>query len=405
MPRILLANELGGGLGHVVRMGQVAAALRRHGATVHIAARRWSLAVLPPGERHAAIPAPGLARSTRGDLNAFNYAELLARVGYSDGAALAEHVAAWRRVVEDADPHLVVSDFAPGALLAARILGLPAATVGTGFALPPRQTPLPSFRPWMTPPLDRMAMHEREVLAAVNAVMESAGAANIGTLADLLHTGRDVLCTFAEFDHYGEHRNQAHQGDLAVGPIFGEAAEDPGGAEALGGGILAYLSPDSPALECLAGAAEGIGLPILAIAPGLSDAEAKARSRTGITVRATTLPLAAVLAASRAVVCHGGMGLVSRALLAGRPLVMVPRNPEQLGTAHRVVAAGYGLILAEHDAGIAMAATVRRAVDQPTLTAAAGAFAERHRGYDPATTADTVAGTLVDYARNFGGTR
>lgn len=128
MPRILLANELGGGLGHVVRLGPVVAALRRYGATVHIAARRWSLAVLPPGERHAAIPAPGLARSALGDLNAFNCAEFLARVGYSDGAALAEHVAAWRRVVGNADPYLVVSDFAPGALLAARILGIPAAS-------------------------------------------------------------------------------------------------------------------------------------------------------------------------------------------------------------------------------------------------------------------------------------
>ncbi len=106
-----------------------------------------------------------------------------------------------------------------------------------------------------------------------------------------------------------------------MGPIFGEAVDSLGDAEGPSSIILAYLSPDSPALGCLAGAAS----------------------------------------------C--------------------------------------GMILAEHDAGIAMAATVRRAVDQPAMTAAASAFAERHRGYDPAMTTDTVAGTLVDYVRNFGGSR
>ena len=46
-------------------------------------------------------------------------------------------------------PQVVVADYAPTALLAARACGIPRVTVGTGFALPRLSDPLPALRPWV----------------------------------------------------------------------------------------------------------------------------------------------------------------------------------------------------------------------------------------------------------------
>jgi MGT family glycosyltransferase len=53
----------------------------------------------------------------------------------------------------------------------------------------------------------------------------------------------------------------------------------------------------------------------------------------------------AVLARAACVVCHGGMGIVQKALAAGVPLVVVPVGRDQLETARRVEVAGAGVRL------------------------------------------------------------
>lgn len=53
----------------------------------------------------------------------------------------------------------------------------------------------------------------------------------------------------------------------------------------------------------------------------------------------------AVLQRAACVVCHGGMGIVQKALAAGVPLVVVPVGRDQLETARRVEVAGAGVRL------------------------------------------------------------
>lgn len=54
--------------------------------------------------------------------------------------------------VTSVEAALVIADHAPAALLAARTLGLPAATLDSGFSVPPPETPFPSLRPWLAVP-------------------------------------------------------------------------------------------------------------------------------------------------------------------------------------------------------------------------------------------------------------
>jgi len=115
--RILFAWELGGNLGHVMRMRTVARALRERGHDVSLHKE--------PSPRSSA---PDLPREPA------SYPEILLHYGFADPAALTDGVRRWRSLYAQAAPDLIVFDHAPTALLAARGLGIPRVLLGTGFA-------------------------------------------------------------------------------------------------------------------------------------------------------------------------------------------------------------------------------------------------------------------------------
>jgi UDP:flavonoid glycosyltransferase YjiC (YdhE family) len=98
----------------------------------------------------------------------------------------------------------------------------------------------------------------------------------------------------------------------------------------------------------------------------------------GVSVNApanvTLLPSAphdAVMKEVSLVVTHGGHGTVSRALLHGLPLLVMPMGRDQGDIAARVEACGVGLILAPTAAETEIAAAISRLIERPQFRAAA----------------------------------
>jgi MGT family glycosyltransferase len=88
----------------------------------------------------------------------------------------------------------------------------------------------------------------------------------------------------------------------------------------------------------------------------------------------TLLPSAphdAVMKEVSLVVTHGGHGTVSRALLHGLPLLVIPMGRDQGDVAARVEACGVGLTLARTAAETEIAAAINRLIDGPQFRAAA----------------------------------
>jgi UDP:flavonoid glycosyltransferase YjiC (YdhE family) len=83
-------------------------------------------------------------------------------------------------------------------------------------------------------------------------------------------------------------------------------------------------------------------------------------------------PHSAILPHAAAVVTHGGHGTVVKALAAGVPLLVLPMGRDQLDNAARVVAQGAGLQLKPGAGSAAIAAGVRRLLDEPAHREAAG---------------------------------
>lgn len=59
----------------------------------------------------------------------------------------------------------------------------------------------------------------------------------------------------------------------------------------------------------------------------------------------TNVDLEQGLASAEMLVCHGGHGTVMEALLHGRPVIVLPSNPEQLEIGHRLEKMGLGLLV------------------------------------------------------------
>ena len=136
--KVLYAWEIGEDLGHVTQFLPLAFELRRRGHDVVTALRE-----LPRAEeiigRHGItmLQAP----IWQGELLdppqlPISYAEILFFYGYLDASRLVAMIKAWVALISLVGPDIIIADHAPTALIAARVLGIPRATMGAGFFHP-----------------------------------------------------------------------------------------------------------------------------------------------------------------------------------------------------------------------------------------------------------------------------
>ena len=205
MATILLAWELGGGLGHLMRLRPLAEGLVKRGHRVVAIVRDLSRA----GDFFSdpamiRLQAPFKTPSGRDIEPTCTFAQSLHNCGFGDGRALMGLANAWRNLYETFRPDLILFDHSPTALLAAQ--AYPAARralVGTGFASPPDITPLPNLRTWHDPDWPQLQIHEREVLANLNTVLANWKLPPLERASLLYQTvDENFLLTFRELDFY-----------------------------------------------------------------------------------------------------------------------------------------------------------------------------------------------------------
>lgn len=374
-----MAWELGGHLGHLTRLRPVAKALDTRGHTVSFALRdvMGGRAVLPPALGRV-FQAP-LAINTA-PRPAWTMADVLLACGYGHSPGLAGLVAAWQSLIEASGCGVVIADHAPTALLAARVMGVPAVHIGHGFTVPPRLSPLPVFRDWAPPPETHAAEVDAQVLRCVNTVLGEAGAAPLERLCDLFYPERTLLCTWPELDHYG---GLGRRNEDPIGP---DCEYNPG-VEPMwptgnGPHVLAYLRRSHPGHAEVLHALANMGVPTLCYLPGEGPEPVSAPT---LHYSRQPIDLQRALPRCSLVVCHAGQASVAQALRLGIPVLLLPEHAEQHLLARQVERCGAGVNAAMQPQPVAYApliAAMLRA-DGPHA-AAARAVAARHAAFDPA---------------------
>ena len=378
--RVLIANEIDGGRRLLDRVLAVAQALSGAGWDVTLGLRQPEPLAEPARQRGwRTLTAPAWRAEAPPGFIASSYADLLLNFGFLTQDSLRDIVTGWRRVLEQERPDLVIADFAPAMLLAARLSGVKVACLGDGYTVPPRVAPFPNMRLYADPPPTHMAVSDGRALASANAVLTAAGGAPLPQLADMLAVPETFLCTFPELDHYPDRGDGAYYGEVFL-PETGVAPDWPAGPAER---ILVRLSARHGAFNALLDALAGLGLPSVVHARDLDAERAAALSRPGVRVITGPLDRAAALQACDFVVCDGLADGVP-ALLASRPLLVFPVAVEQMMALYRLNHQGLAHGLPPDSDVAAIAGGLRRLLDDAPCRRGVANFARAYTGYSPA---------------------
>jgi len=383
MGRIVMAWELGGGMGHVMPLAQVAEQLVARGHELHFVLRDLAgvadaLGALARHPKLRLWQAPIWVAQLQGLPPPANYAELLFHAGYLDARRLGSLAEAWRSLLTSIQPHLLLADHAPTALLAARGMAMKRALIGTGFFLPPAAAPMPAFREWERHDPARLAQTEARALATCNALLSQWQLPPLQALHELTAADEQFLLTWPELDHYSPGA-QGRAGAQYWGALppreQGAAVHWPAGE---GPPLFAYLKCDYGSIDRVLQALKQSPQRILVHVTGLRPEQRQRFESTRLRFSEGPVSMQQVVAQAGAVLCHAGSGTVCTALQAGLPVLMLPMHAEQLLFARRVAAAQAGLYVLEAALSQQLPEALRRVMQDSHLREGAQALGARH---------------------------
>jgi len=378
MGKIFVSWELGANFGHLTRLMPIAEQLRLLGHELFFAVRDTEVAATllePQGFSFTQAP----FWHGRACLSAppINYAELLIVEGYCQRDGLSGMLRSWLSLFQLFQPDVVLADYSPTALLAARIAKIPAVCIDNGFGLPPNIAPLPSIRRWEPITEQRLQHAEATVLQSINSICRTFGSLALERLVDLFNAEAVVMSTFAELDHYGPRSEVEY-----AGPIFSNA----GGQavqwqETHRRKVIVYFRPSVPGIDNLLKALAELDAEVICVVPGLKRLNRAIANR--LRIYANPVQLDEIMLSADLAVSYAGSGLVCCALLAGVPLLLVPQNVEQYMLSCRVGELGAGLVMGTNRSEAGFKDSLQQLLNEDLFRRAAREFASQHSGFHP----------------------
>jgi hypothetical protein len=375
MAKIEFAWELGAGTGHVTTLLPIAAAMKARGHSARFFLRDLSAGADLDGA--AEIPREG-APIWSGPATCeapLNLGEILLNFGYHDPPQHKALIDAWRERLKDS--HAVIANVAPAAHLAALTLGIPSFEISQGFHVPPPAMPSPPLRHWEPAPRARLEAADRRVLHAMNTVLSGHGVRPLATIGELF-AGRSMLLTYPELDIYPERGPSDYYGITDSGE--GKAAPDwPPGA---GRRLFAYLYSYFKGLDPLLAAIAASKCPTLVFCRGIDPKLREKYERGSIHFSDEAMSVSKMLPQAHAVVCHGSHQMTAQALLAGKPVLLLPTQLEQFLIMRRLVRFGAGLGIAPEVPNADYASALAALTEKTEYASKAREFSERYARHE-----------------------
>jgi UDP:flavonoid glycosyltransferase YjiC (YdhE family) len=375
MSRILYSWELGEDLGHTSNFLPLAASLQSRGHEIVAALRDLPRSDILGKHGFTLLQAPLWQGSARGLPHPpLSLAEILFHFGYLDDAGLVGMLRGWRSLLKLVAPDMMIADHAPTALLAARTLGIPCATFGHGFFLPPSVSPMPNMRPWMQVPFQRLIDSEQRALAVINGALAQFGAGALDRLSDIYDVADHFLMTYSELDHY-QGRSAARYEGVILSADDGLNPEWPADG---GKKVFAYLKPHYADFEKLLVALAALDCRVIVYCAGLGARDAAPFQNSRVRISAHPYNIHRAAAECDLAICHGGQGTIVASLLAGKPLLLLPLHLEQHLMSLRVAEFGAGVMIDVEAHDKDFAGTAKRLLDDPRFAVRARDFALRY---------------------------
>ncbi|MCA9189695.1 MAG: hypothetical protein KDA99_28925 [Planctomycetales bacterium] len=332
--------ELGAGLGHVMLLRPVVEALldRRH--QVFVAMQDISKAFRTfRGLSVGYLQAPFRVGKANNVPRALNHGHLLRNVGFGDLEEMAALTNAWRHLYAYTKPDLIVFDHSPMAMVASRGMDVRRVVVGTGFEIPPDETPWPPFRYWLRHDKGLLQRSDAMLLAEINQLVGGWRGDPFERLGEIYSScDQTVLATVRELDHYPSRTPDAS--------YFGLFPNRPGIAPnwptAGTRRAFAYLNPSPNLADFLRLVLkEDVSLVLYPI--GCNDSFRQDLGvYSNLMVVDEPVDLQMVATTCDFAILNGGLGGVSSLIAAGLPLFLLPLHTEQIITAKTIERLGVG---------------------------------------------------------------
>ncbi len=374
-PRVILAWEHGRNFGRLSRLLAVARMVEEQGGEpIWVVPRAQRDAPALMALSHRRHVAPEIEQQTFApDFRADSFADVLLSSGFDDAGVLLAAVHAWTQLIESLQPECVVLDYAPAAQLACTLLDQRALQITNGFDAPPASCP-PYARVRPDSELgQRNAARVAQISATIAGVAERyAGQRDVTLETILLHPGKVYEC-IPETDPYGP-----RDGGLWVGPLgqHHDTVDVPWPESWLRPRrVFAHMRTMPGAVELLdeLRLTDAVTLCFWREAP---DAVLEHFRNTTVRIVRQPLRLDRVLAEADAVVSYGSTALVCRALLAGKPQLVLPTDFEKLKVAQRLAYSGAGALWRASEGSARDA--VGRLLNNPLLADIAQQLARRY---------------------------
>jgi hypothetical protein len=377
--RALLANEAGGGRGHVTTLAAAARALGP-GVEILAAIARLTHADELAGLCTSVLKAPLLARrksapTTFALRGSATWGDVLAEIGLGDPAKVALGLAFWRRLIVDADIDLMVADFAPLALRAALGLrdegwAMRIVNLGTGYTVPPAG--LAQF-PVFLPDHDRVTRDEAATLAVLNRAGARAGLEPVPRLSALYAVDQNLAAGFDFLDPYRDRRPPGER----IAPLIAA----PQGLAGTGEGVFVYFSTSELTDPALVAALAALPLPRRGFLPRATPEQRQTLLASGMELLDRPASAEEIAGYARLIVHAAPHGTTCLAALAGLPQFGIPQHLEQLWNARAAESEGILRLGRRGDPGLG--ARMLAAYGDAGLAARARAVALRLRASHP----------------------
>lgn len=395
MSRIAFVWELGTSYGHISVLLPFARKLKQRGHDVAMVVRELhnvsNLSVEGVTVLQAPIWLPPMHGLPEPPLN---YSEMLLRYGYFGPDGLAGLVSAWRSTFELLGCDVIVADHSPTALLAARSMGLAATTLGSGFYVPPRQTPMPNMRPWLNVPGGRLEQSDALVLGNMNIILSKYKVKLLASVSELFAIEENFLCTFAELDHYAQREPAKYLG-ACWNMEMGQEAAWPDGE---GKRVFVYLEPHNRDFTGVMEAIAALGLRAIVCAPGIAEDLRRKYESPRIIVSAKPFRLDRLLADCDLAIGYAGHAMTAGMLMAGVPLLLLPGHLEQFLLAARVEAMGAGIAVNPESPPPDFVKVIRRMLEAPGYREMACLFAKKYAGFSQDEQQENIVARIEEIA-------
>ena len=358
-----MAWELGGG-GHLCSLAALAAPLTAAGHRVELisrsveAAHRWRFASATEAGLRAA-PALRTAEQPRPERT---WPDIVLNAAWTGDVAA--RLQAWEASLTQGRPEVVVADYAPTAVLAARNLGIRCVTLATSIGRPPTDAPPADLRRMagQDVPPDDLTRGETDALRIVNPLLREP----LDRLGHMFRGVGDIRIVYEPLDLFGP-----RPGTEYLGPLPDVPRDPPAWPDLDGPRVFAYLKP-FPALPAVLKLLEASGLPCVVLLSGAKAKAPAANLRFVGVGGAVDLDRAAM--ECDLAIGHAGPGMAVTMLRRGRPMLLVPLQLEQALTAKRVTDLGAGVSLRPDD-GVGLRDALATLLTDESYARNAAAFA------------------------------